>query len=65
MVVITLIIIAFYVGKTYREKRIKRANELKDDNYEYLPEKNNNINDIKNDLKNNQFVELNSKLGLQ
>ena len=55
--------IAYYIGVTVREKRRKRANELKDDNYEYLPEKNKSINDISDDSKKQQ-IELNSKLGL-
>ena len=62
--VIILVFIAYYIGVTVKERRRKRANELKDDNYEYLPEKNKNINDKQNDLKNQQFVELNSRLGL-
>lgn len=33
-----LMIISFYFGKRLREKRRKRANELKEDNYEYFPE---------------------------
>ena len=55
--------IAYYIGVTVREKRRKRANELKDDNYEYMPEKNKDINNDNNDLKK-QFVELNSRLGI-
>lgn len=59
---IILLYIAYYIGVTVREKRRKRANELKDDNYEYLPEKNKSINDISND-SNKQQIELNSHLG--
>ena len=44
-----------------KERRKKRANELKDDNYEYLSE-NKNINDNKNYSKFQQFVEMNSNL---
>ena len=47
-----------------KEERKKRANELKDDNYEYLSEVNKDINDIKNETKNKTLVELNSQLGL-
>ena len=66
IVINILLYIAYYIGVTVRERRKKRANELKDDNYEYFPEKNKNkdINDIKTESKNQQFVELNSKLGL-
>jgi len=60
---IILLFMAYYIGVTVREKRRKRANELKDDNYEYLPEKNKSINDISDDSKKQQ-IELNSKLGL-
>ena len=60
---IILLFIAYCIGVTVREKRRKRANELKDDNYEYLPEKNKSINDISDDSKKQQ-IELNSKLGL-
>ena len=63
IVVSFLILISYYIGVTVRERRRKRANELKD-NYEYLPEKNKNNNDINYDSKGSKFVELNSKLGL-
>ena len=39
-----LLFMAYYIGTIVREKRKKRANELKDDDYEYLPEENNKIN---------------------
>jgi len=39
-----LLFMAYYIGTIVREKRRKRANELKDDDYEYLPEENNKIN---------------------
>ena len=55
-----LLFIAYYFGVTVREKRKKKANELKDDDYEYYPEKNKDINDIKTESKDQQFVELNS-----
>ena len=63
IIVLILIIISYYIGVTVRERRKKRANELKD-NYEYLPEQSKNINDINNDSKGKTLVELNSKLGL-
>ena len=55
---------AYYIGMKVKEERKKRANELKDDNYEYLSEVNKDINDIKNETKNKTLVELNSQLGL-
>jgi len=64
IILISFVLIAFYIGVTIREKRKKRANELKDDNYEYLSEKNKNINHTSNDLHHHQFVELNSRLGV-
>ena len=43
-----------------REKRRKKANELKDDNHEYISKEKKDINKDNNDLK--QFAELNSRL---
>ena len=45
IVITILLFIAYYIGVTVRERRKKRANELKDDNYEYFPEENKDIND--------------------
>jgi len=56
--------IAYYIGVTIKEKRKKSANELKDENYEYMPEKYKDINEISNTNKKEKLVELNSKLGL-
>ncbi len=42
IIVIAIALLAYYIGVTVREKRKKRANELKDDNYEYMPEENEN-----------------------
>ena len=61
---ILLIIFAYYIAKSIKERRKKRANELKDDNYEYLPDKNKNINNNSDDLKQKKFIELNSRLGI-
>ena len=47
-----------------KEGRKKRANELKDDSYEYISEDNKDINNNKNGQNNKQLVELNSKLGI-
>ena len=60
----SLLLIAYYIGVTVRERRRKRANELKDDNYEYIVEKNKEINEDNKDSKKQQFIELNGKLGL-
>ena len=40
ILIIGLFILTFFLGKKYNEQRKKRANELKDDNYEYFPESN-------------------------
>ena len=64
IIVIVIAFIAYYIGVTIREKRKKRANELKDENYEYMPEQNKDINKINNTHKKEKLVELNSKLGL-
>ena len=61
---IGLLICGYYIGKKVKEGRKKRANELKDDSYEYIQDDNKDINDKENEEKNKQFVELNSKLGL-
>ena len=61
---IGLLFFAYFLGVRVRERRRKLANELKDDNYEYLPEKNKNINEDTNSTNKQQFIELNSKLGL-
>ena len=59
-----LLFLAYYIGMKMKEQRKKRANELKDDNYEYISDDNKDINQIENGTINKQFVELNSKLGL-
>ena len=65
IIVIGIALVAYYIGVTIREKRKKRANELKDENYEYMPEHNKDINEINNNThKKEKLVELNSKLGL-
>ena len=58
-----LLLLAYYIGMKVKEQRKKRANELKDDNYEYISDDNKDINQNENESKNTQFVELNSKLG--
>ena len=39
-----LLLIAYYIGMKVKEQRKKRANELKDDNYEYISDDNKDIN---------------------
>jgi len=57
-----IIVIAFYAGMKIKESRRKRANELKDDDFEYLSHNSKNINKI-NGNKSSQNIELN-KMGL-
>jgi len=64
IIVIGIALLAYYIGVTVREKRKKRANELKDENYEYMPEQNKDINENKSNQKKEKLVELNSQLGL-
>ena len=52
--------IAYYIGLKEREKRRKRANEMKDDDYEYITETNKDING--NNEKNQKILEMNSKI---
>jgi hypothetical protein len=51
---IILVIVAFFVGKKINEKRKKRANELNDDNFDYISD------DNKKDV-NNVMLDSNSK----
>ena len=51
---------AYYIGLKARERRRKKANELKDDDYEYIPEINKDINNFNNN-KEKKFLELNMK----
>ena len=64
LVVIGLLFGAYFIGIKVKEGRKKRANELKDDYYEYITDSKNDINKHDNDEKDKQIVELNSKLGL-
>ena len=48
---IFLFFVAYYIGKKINEQRKKRANELNDDNYEYILENNKlNNKDVNNRL---------------
>ena len=62
MIVILLIFLAYYIGIKVKEGRKKRANELKDDCYEYISDDKKDINEINGVQKDKQLVELNSKL---
>ena len=64
--VLGIIVGAYYIGLKVNERRKRRANELKDDLYVYIPEdkKNINENEDENKTKNQKLVELNSKLGI-
>ena len=64
LVIIGLLIGAYFIGLKVKEGRKKRANELKDDYYEYITDSKNDINKFDSDKKDKQIVELNSKLGL-
>ena len=61
---IGLLFLAYYIGMKVKEGRKKRANELKDDFYEYISDDKKDINVIEKELNNKQNIELNSKLGL-
>ena len=61
IVCLVLIIIAFFIGKKINEQRKKRANELNDDNYEYIFENNKNVNNKVSDV-NNEKGENNNRI---
>ena len=60
-VCLVLIIIAFFIGKKINEQRKKRANELSDNNYEYICENNKNENNKESDV-NNEKGENNNRI---
>ncbi len=64
IIAIGIALLAYYIGTIVREKRKKRANELKDEIYEYMSEQNKDINENNNLQKEEKLVELNSQLGL-
>ena len=64
MIGIILIILAYFIGMKVKEGRKKRANELKDDCYEYISDNKKDINETNNERKSKQLVELNSNLGI-
>ena len=53
IVAIILLGAAFYLGKKYNDKRKKRANELKDDDYDYAVNEENNIKEVEDNLIQN------------
>ena len=63
-----MILVAFFIGKKINEQRKKRANELKDDNYEYILDNNKDENNEILDLKNlsakekNKIMEMSSNI---
>ena len=59
-----LLVVSFLFYKKIKSDRKKRANELKDENYEYMPEQNKDINENNNNQQKTKLVELNSQLGL-
>ena len=54
--IVGMMIITFFLGMKIKEERKKRANELKDDNYEYFSQPKEKFI-----VKSNQIIELNSK----
>ena len=61
MICLVLVIIAFFIGKKINEQRKKRANELTDDNYEYIFENNKDVNNKVSDV-NNEKGENNNRI---
>ena len=70
IICVILIILAFIIGKKLNNTRKKKANELKDDNYEYFSSNINSgvkFNDIKTNYKQissstNKLMEMSSKI---
>ena len=54
VICLVLIIIAFFIGKKINEQRKKRANELRDENYEYISENNKDVNNKFSNVNNEQ-----------
>ena len=53
---IILIILAYFIGMKVKEGRKKRANELKDDFYEYISDDKKDINETNNEQKTKQLM---------
>lgn len=65
IICIILVIIAFLIGKKINKERKRKANELKDDNFEYFSSDINSdfkMNNNKNIKSNNKLLELSSKI---
>ena len=58
LAVIGFIILAYFIGMKVKEGRKKRANELKDDSYEYISDDNKDINDIGTEQKISKLLNL-------
>ena len=58
LICIILIFAAYFIGKKINEQRKKRANELGDDNYEYISENNKDVN---NKIVNNDKIKKEDK----
>ena len=52
---------SYYIGLKARERRRKRANEMKDDDFEYIPENKNDINGFDDKNAYYKLMELNTK----
>ena len=62
---IILLVIAFYLGKQFNDKRKKRVNELKDDDYDYTVGEDNNINEVEDNLIQNKNSDKKNELGFK
>jgi len=68
IICIFLILVAYFIGKKINEQRKKRANELNDDNYEYILQNNKDINKNNLDFDNmkmkgkNKLMEMSSNI---
>ena len=51
-----LMLLSFYYGMKLKEGRKKRANELKEDNYEYFPESDKENNKIINWILTKNYI---------
>ena len=62
---IILLVIAFYLGKQFNDKRKKRVNELKNDDYDYTVGEDNNINEVEDNLIQNKNSDKKNELGFK
>lgn len=61
IILFSIIFIAYYKGISIHEKRKKRINEVKDENYDYITERSKDINESNNDSNKQKLIELNNK----